>query len=163
MKCKPCRDEIAKLKQQLSRYKKMSYKDDLTGLWNKRKLTEDIRRYKGLKKRFGIKFLVLLLDLNNFKTVNDTFGHKVGDKVLQKVAKVLKKNIRNYENVYRSGQGDEFVMIISHYKNYEIVKRRIKRSLAKINIEASIGICEIDKTKCLEIADKNMYKEKNEK
>jgi len=154
--------EIRKLKQQLARYKNLSYKDSLTNLWNRRKLKQDIKRYKSLRRRFGIKFLLIMIDINKFKEINDTKGHKFGDNILKKIAKKLIKNIRNYENVYRIS-GDEFVMIISHYKNYEIIIRRIKRILKHININASIGICKIEKNNCLDIADKNMYKNKRKK
>ena len=156
------KEEIKKLKEKITRYKRLSYKDDLTWLWNKRKLNQDIKRYQSLKKRFGIKFLLMMIDLDNFKEINDTKGHKAGDLLLKRVAEVLKKNIRNYENAYHIS-GDEFVLIISHYKNYQTIKNRIKNSLSKIKVNASIGICDIDKKYCLEVADKEMYKEKRRK
>lgn len=150
---------MKKLKRKLARYRRLSYRNDLTGLWNRRKLSQDIKRYKSLKERFGINFLLMMIDLDKFKIVNDRYGHKAGDNLLKRVAKVLKSNIRDYENAYHLS-GDEFVMIISHYKNQRTVIHRIKNSLKNINIIASIGVCEIDKKNCLMIADNRMYKDK---
>lgn len=157
--CGKCQEEMNRLKKELARYRRLSYKNDLTRLWNRRKLKQDVKRYKSLKARFGIKFLLLMIDLDKFKKVNDTQGHKEGDSLLKRVAGVLKQNIRAYENVYHLS-GDEFVMIVSHYKNYATITKRIKRALGKIGVSASIGTCEIDKKRCLEIADEGMYKDK---
>lgn len=151
--------EITKLKEKLARYRRLSYQNDLTGLWNRRKLKQDVKRYKSLKERFGIKFLLMMIDLDKFKEVNDTQGHKAGDTLLKCVAKILKQNIRDYEQAYHIS-GDEFVLIISHYKNHDTIKRRIKHSLEKIGVKASVGICDIDKKGCLTKADRQMYKDK---
>lgn len=152
------KQEIVALKKIVSKYKRLSHKNPLTGLWNRRKLNEDIKRYRELHKRFGIKFLLIVLDLDNFKKLNDKYGHEAGDKHLKKVARVLKNNIRKYENAYHLG-GDEFVLILSHYNRKELLFKRLKKKLLKENIKASIGICELGNN-CLKIADTEMYKDK---
>jgi len=63
----------------------------------------------GVKERSTI-FSVVLMDLNNFKKVNDTYGHRTGDKVLEDISAIIQKNIRAYDVAARYG-GDEFVIV----------------------------------------------------
>src|SRR3989304_3437913 len=136
------------------RLRQLCDRDFLTGLFNRRKLIEDLERYSELNKRYKIKFSLLMLDIDKFKEINDTRGHKIGDKVLKEVAYILQKNIRKIDKCYRLG-GDEFIIIFSHHKT-EIFIRRIKELLKELNLSVSIGYCDISKH-CLEIVDKLMY------
>ena len=155
--------EIKKLKKQIAKYKRLSLRDDLTGIYNHRKLRQDIKRYLEIKKRYGIEFLVMLIDIDNFKRYNDEKGHLEGDKILKKVAKVLRKSVRKYEKVYRLGGGaDEFVIILSHTEKSNTGIRRIRKNLAKIGIEVSIGVAKLSEN-VLEEIDEQMYKEKRSK
>jgi len=85
--------------------------DSLTDLWNRRhfraKLQEEIARIQ----RSGQPLSVALVDIDNFKAVNDTYGHIAGDKLLQSVARLLKRSTREIDTVARWG-GDEFVIIL---------------------------------------------------
>lgn len=94
-------------------------------------------------------FAVLFLDLDNFKPINDQFGHDVGDKLLQEVAQRLSSSIRQIDTITRLG-GDEFVILLEHLPNVEIVQQlqeKIFRAVTKpctinghlIHIGASIG------------------------
>jgi len=160
-KCKKCVEEYNKLKKELEKYKKLSLLNELTGLWNRRKLKDDLERYLAIKKRKNINFLVMMIDLDNFKKINDNLGHEEGDLILKKTAKILQKNIRKYENCYHIS-GDEFIVIFSHYSNpsFEIkVIRKIKKALSKNNIKASIG-CSVLSKNALSIADRRMYDDK---
>ena len=89
----------------------LSFKDALTGLYNRRylslRLDEEARRHA----RFARPVSVVLIDLDNFKTINDTDGHRGGDTVLQEVARVLIAHSRSYTIVCRYG-GDEFAAIL---------------------------------------------------
>lgn len=89
----------------------LSFKDALTGLYNRRylslRLDEEARRHA----RFARPVSVVLIDLDNFKTINDTDGHRAGDTVLQEVARLLLAHSRSYTVVCRYG-GDEFAAIL---------------------------------------------------
>ncbi len=153
--------KIKKLEQQIKRYKRLSFQDDLTGLFNKRKLVIDLNRYSSLQKRFRISFFIMFIDLDGFKKINDKEGHLKGDNFLQFIAKTLTNSIRDYENIYRFG-GDEFIIIFSHTDNTKFLKDKIKKILINNNIKASIGICKLGQN-CLNKVDKLMYKDKQGK
>jgi len=153
---------IKQLEQQVKRYKKLSLVDSLTKLFNRRKLLTDIKRYLSLQNRFKIPFFIAMVDLDGFKEINDTKGHLVGDKLLKRVARVLCNSIRDYENVYRGYEGDEFFIIFSHSDRPDLLKEKVKNTLIKNKIKASIGICKLGKG-CLKKVDLLMYKEKKRK
>jgi len=151
------------LKKQITYYKSKSLIDDLTKIYNYRKLHRDIKKYKAKQKRYSINYLIVLIDIDHFKKFNDKFGHKFGDKILIKTAKILKNSIRQGDNVYREYRGDEFVLILSHSKKEDIhILNRIRKELKKHDIKISIGYNELCEN-VLEIADKKMYNEKRRK
>ena len=88
----------------------MAYHDALTGLPNRRLLQDRLLQALAHASRSGRKVAVLLLDLDDFKWVNDTFGHRIGDSVLQEVAARLSARLRAADTIARSG-GDEFTVI----------------------------------------------------
>jgi len=135
--CYSCKEEFKKLNAKLRKYKKLAIHDTLTGLYNRRKLEEDLYKYLDIKKRYKVNYLILMLDINKFKKINDTKGHKAGDKTLKKVAKILKKSIRNTDRVYRLS-GDEFIIICPHSIK-DRISFRIEELLLEENINISIG------------------------
>src|SRR5438132_1917876 len=94
-----------------ARLKETSFKDEVTGLYNRRffslRLEEELSRYR----RFNHPVSVVLLDLDGFKAVNDEFGHAVGDETLREVAQILMKHSRGINVVSRYG-GDEFAVLL---------------------------------------------------
>lgn len=149
--------EIERLKKELRKYKKLTIHDLLTGLYNRRQLEKDLQRYLNLQERHKIHFLVLMIDINEMKDINDLKGHKAGDEILINTARTIKNSIRDIDKVYRL-QGDEFIVILSHcYKDK--VRGRIKKNLLKENIKISIGESKLQKN-ILDIIDKKMYEEK---
>ena len=94
-----------------ARLKETSFKDEVTGLYNRRfftlRLEEELSRYR----RFNHPVSVVLLDLDGFKAVNDEFGHAVGDDTLREVAQILMKHSRGINVVSRYG-GDEFAVLL---------------------------------------------------
>jgi diguanylate cyclase (GGDEF)-like protein len=94
-----------------ARLKETSFRDDVTGLYNRRffslRLEEEISRFR----RFNHPVSVVLLDLDGFKNVNDEFGHAVGDETLREIAQILMKHSRGINVVSRYG-GDEFVILL---------------------------------------------------
>jgi diguanylate cyclase (GGDEF)-like protein len=94
-----------------ARLKETSFKDEVTGLYNRRffslRLEEELSRYR----RFNHPVSVVLLDLDGFKAVNDEFGHTVGDDTLRDVSQILMKHSRGINVVSRYG-GDEFAVLL---------------------------------------------------
>jgi len=159
---KPLIIQIAELKKELKKFKSQSIHDMLTGLYNHRKLTQDIQKYLNEQKRHKTKFLVMLIDIDDFKKINDTYGHLAGDKALKEMATILKKNVRKVDKIYRDYNGDEFVFILRKCKNVKRLIKRIRTKLSEINIKVSIGYSPLEK-KVLEKIDNFMYKEKKGK
>jgi len=169
---------IAAQNRELKEHFERAVKDQLTGLYNRYYLFEYAS--KSLKKleREGKSALVIFFDLDNFKYVNDKFGHKEGDRVLGEVAKILKSVFRNYDIVARLG-GDEFAIFIEspsqqNGDNKEIenllsiVVERIEVHFNKYNISASYGSAMFpidgkDLNELIEVADLRMYEKKREK
>ena len=77
----------------------------MTGLYNRRKLTEEIKRYLKAQSEFGL----AILDIDDFKKINDTYGHPIGDIILKEIGQILRDNLGEYL-VGRLG-GDEFVIL----------------------------------------------------
>lgn len=90
---------------------RLSLTDALTGLWNYRYLKESMRREVERASRFGRTLVVLALDLDRFKDVNDTYGHPAGDAVLVAVAARLQRETREVDLCFRQG-GEEFVVLL---------------------------------------------------
>ncbi len=155
--------KIKNLEKKLKIWKLLAMRDSLTGLWNERKLKKDTKRYLEIQKRSKVKFIVALIDIDNFKQYNDKHGHEYGNKILIQTAKILQNSVRRYEKVYRLGGGaDEFVLILSHSNNPLIVIERVIGRLCDKNINCSAGFGILDK-KILEIIDKRMYNDKRRK
>jgi diguanylate cyclase (GGDEF)-like protein len=121
--------------------------DSLTGLPNRRALTEHLARAAARARRRGEPMSVLMIDLDHFKQVNDTFGHAAGDKVLRAVAECLRDVLRA-EDVYGRWGGDEFVVLMPHGDEEEarIVGDRLRAAAAEADVNdtglpAAIQLC----------------------
>lgn len=93
-------------------HSKRSVTDPLTQLYNRYKLNYELDRQHKRLEETGVTFVLLLIDLDFFKEINDRHGHDVGDQVLQIVAKILKASCRSTDTVGRWG-GEEFMVIFS--------------------------------------------------
>ncbi|ACM93444.1 sensory box histidine kinase [Nautilia profundicola AmH] len=144
----------------------IALKDEMTGLYNKRFFEFILDRYKTEDIEIGIIFI----DLDNFKKINDAFGHIFGDKVLKSVANIIKKSIRDIDYAFRFG-GDEFVILI--FSDYDVLKKvakRIKEKILQTAIEGVKAECSIgyahyptdsnNLEEVLHLADKRMYEDK---
>ena len=138
------------------RLEKLSFLDPLTQLLNRRGLQRMLSRELEISGREGANLSVILLDLDNFKPINDTFGHAVGDIVLQEISKVLKNTIRVTDYVSRIG-GDEFIILLPNTRLAEGVhfSERIRLAISQtavvvaggqtIKITASLGVMSANK------------------
>ncbi|MDD2743689.1 MAG: diguanylate cyclase [Rhodocyclaceae bacterium] len=99
------------LRESEERYKQLSVTDSLTGLFNSRHLHERLQAEMERAQRYQRPLSLLVIDCDNFKRINDNFGHLEGDNVLQRLAKVIGHCLRRTDSAYRYG-GEEFVLIL---------------------------------------------------
>jgi len=103
--------ELAERQIEAEVFRRLAMFDPLTGLYNRRFAEQRLRAEIGRAERRGLTMLLVLLDLNEFKTINDTHGHLVGDLVLKEFAKCLSSSTRGSDLAVRWG-GDEFMMLL---------------------------------------------------
>ncbi len=171
-------DMAGKLDDIYSELRKSSYRDSLTGCHNRRKLDEDILAAYSLANRSDEALTVLMLDLDYFKRVNDTYGHAAGDSVLLTAAEIIRSQLRKHEFLYRYG-GEEFVVILPATKAADaiILAERIRTCVANkkmdvgssspVTVTVSIGIADNSQAgnsikEMIDLADKALYAAKEE-
>ena len=120
------------LKYSLDETFQESITDPLTGLYNRHYLDTVMERELALFKRHGRMFSLMIMDLDNFKSINDNLGHLSGDQVLSGAARILKDEIRTSDLAVRYG-GDEFIVIFSDTKEDQaiIIAQRIRTEVEK--------------------------------
>lgn len=109
------REENASLRlevQRLTAFESLAYRDHLTGLLNRRAFAERLdEECARVRRGPDYQFALVVVDIDEFKEINDTYGHAIGDEVLSTVAFLLERNVRNVDLCYRIG-GDEFAIIL---------------------------------------------------
>lgn len=142
--------------------------DGLTQLYNRTKMDMELQKLEGIYKRYGRVFSVIMIDIDYFKSVNDTFGHQVGDSVLKQFAKVLKENIRNTDFIGRWG-GEEFLIVCPETSEENAItlalnlRKHIEETLfEKVGHKTmSVGVAQIkeemDLDNLINNADKALY------
>ncbi|EDP74262.1 GGDEF domain-containing protein, partial [Hydrogenivirga sp. 128-5-R1-1] len=159
---------------------KIANQDILTGLHNRKKLIEILKNELIRARRYNRPLSILLLDIDDFKKINDKFGHNFGDKILQEFAKLLKMSLRNTDHAGRWG-GEEFIIVLpeTNKKNAVKVAEKIRNLIGNYfediygkKITVSIGLTEFKDWKnesidvimheIIEIADKALYKAKRD-
>jgi diguanylate cyclase len=125
-------EKIKKLQDELTQLSETVRLDQLTGVLNRRGLDEAFTAEVSRHKRGGGSLSVALLDIDNFKNLNDTYGHNVGDVALKHLADVVKKTIRPTDIVTRLG-GEEFVILLpdTNIEESVITMTRLQRTLTK--------------------------------
>jgi len=158
----------------------ISARDSLTGLYNRWYVMEKIDSEMNRALRHGYPMSVLMLDLDHFKQINDSFGHPAGDEVLKSVGQVLRESCRVYDVAGRYG-GEEFCLVLpeTRVNNTSTVAERIRHRLettalnvggSSVTVTASIGVAGTDSaspdgvlsaTALIERADRALYAAKH--
>ena len=163
--------EIKKRKEIEQQLSELANKDSLTNIFNRRKIEEICELELLRNKRYKSDLSIIFFDINNFKVINDSLGHHLGDEVLVKISNIIGKSIRNTDSIGRWG-GDEFLIIlpqtnISQCKN---IVSHLEKQLSliefseSIKVTCSFGIAPHEESDTLDSllkkADESMYKEK---
>lgn len=156
--------EVEQIRQR-ERFKEEALSDSLTGLFNRRAWDELISLEEERCKRYGHPTAILMIDLNNLKTINDSLGHNAGDELIQKTATTLKGCVRSNDIVARLG-GDEFAIlsIENNQVNAKNLVDRVIQAFAEANISVAIGLAMRNPLSgllsALQEADEKMYEHK---
>ena len=148
--------------------------DPLTGVYNRQSLTTFLEDEIIKNKMFQSKFSIIMLDLDNFKNINDLYGHVFGDLVLREICKVFMEEISRMDKVCRYG-GEEFLIILPNTNRInafkvgerlrkEVENREFLNDKKKIKVTVSGGVMEYEEglsiKELIEIVDKSLYKAK---
>jgi diguanylate cyclase (GGDEF)-like protein len=108
--------------------------DPLTGVSNRRHLYSEARRLLGSHGSHGA---VLMIDIDHFKSINDRYGHLVGDRVLRETAQVIQRSVRRYDSVVSRFGGEEFCVVLAHVGQQQAIEvaQRIRKSVALAGID----------------------------
>lgn len=152
-----------------SELERLATTDDLTSMANRRRFRTELERELASARRYGTPLSLLLLDIDDFKAVNDTYGHARGDDVLRLVAKILQTSLRAPDLGARLG-GDEFAVLLPQTERAaaEALAQRLNRTLgsalnSRVRTTVSIGISTFngeESVDLLEDADRFLYEAK---
>ena len=161
------------LENMFNRVKEISETDELTQTYNRRKIKEIMNLLLTNYQTTNIPFSILLIDIDRFKKINDTYGHQKGDEVLKHVTVVLDHVTRDADFLGRWG-GDEFIIVLSNttYENCKIVKSKIQHTYKtyknkglSIPVDLSIGCAQstadLTYEEIIHQADVDLYHEKD--
>lgn len=149
----------------------------MTNLYNRRYFNEIIKSLLLIAKRTSQLFSLIIIDIDDFKNVNDTYGHSVGDRVINDLADIFRNTVRNSDISVRFG-GEEFVIILpnTHLKEAEIIAKKLKdivenntiilKDGSRIKFTISLGVSQIQQDDesvetVLHKADEALYQAKN--
>ena len=168
--------ELVSLARSEATARAFGYQDDLTGLPNRRLLKDRLGQALARSSRHDTRVMLLLLDLDDFKRINDSLGHAAGDHVLRMVAQRLSEGIRSADTACRYG-GDEFVVMLPDVEDTKVAARIAEKLLGTLGTPYVIGEIEIRMTAsigtvvypddggtCVELlrkADISLYRAKN--
>lgn len=165
---------VARLRRRIVELEQMVHTDELTGLLNRRGFDRQLQRTLSSASRYDENGVLIYIDLDGFKSVNDSHGHAAGDKVLGTVAKQLSENIRDTDFAGRLG-GDEFAVLLTRTSwpngrfRANILGTQLNQTLVNwrgstMTVSASLGVQNYDSRDAgfdlLNKADKAMYENK---
>jgi diguanylate cyclase (GGDEF)-like protein len=165
------RTALAEAKARIAQLETLAHVDELTGLLNRRGFRREIERAASYSERYGVSVVLVMIDLDGFKSVNDTHGHPAGDAVLVHAATLFSSNVRGSDIVARLG-GDEFAILLWHADMAAAAGAMIKLQGklecsplvfegVSIAVRASIGLAPLKPGHAIEEAiaeaDRNLY------
>lgn len=165
---------IAVQNARIAELEALSHTDDLTKIYNRRGFFAEVEKALARAKRSSETGLLILMDVDGFKRLNDTYGHRCGDRVLMEIANVLNASVRKTDAVGRLG-GDEFALMLTNttLKNAREKIRHIRKALSEliipwgedaIQVDISMGMSAYRRTSELHNlysrADRNLYAHK---
>lgn len=129
-----------RLRRSEAMYRELANSDALTGLYNNRQCHADLEHELERRRRYGHPLSIVVLDVDEFKRINDSFGHAEGDRVLRLIGQVLRDSRRKADSVYRIG-GEEFLMLLPNTepKDACVVAERIRDRLQRTAFETIAG------------------------
>lgn len=141
--------DISQRKEMEKKLFDMATKDSLTGLYNRRFQVEAIKEAKEKADRYGIPFSVLMIDVDNFKSINDRLGHEIGDRVLIGVSNLISQSVRSADIPSRWG-GEEFLVLLvnTDIEGAVVLAERIREGVTKLKVDnvpritVSIGVAQ---------------------
>lgn len=162
--------------QQAATLGRLVFLDPLTGVYNRRYLQTILEREVEVARRQRAPLSVVMVDIDHFKSVNDRFGHHIGDRVLQQVAKVCGRSVRASDWVCRYG-GEEFAIVLpsATFRGASMIAERIRRGVERarfgteegIRLSVSLGVAQLTDeddggSRLLAAADHALYRSKAE-
>lgn len=167
--------DLGEMKQRVSDLEAIADQDELLPVLNRRAFVRELSRLQSFGDRYDLKASLLYLDLNHFKTVNDTHGHAAGDKVLHDFVTTLRKNLRDSDVIGRLG-GDEFGIVLLN-ADLESAKQKagsLAQAIAKmkvpyegkiLRVTVAVGACvltaDVGIEDALATADRDMFDAKD--
>lgn len=148
-----------------------SIRDPMTGAFNRSQLTSNLQKALADKKRNNVGSTILMIDIDNFKMINDKHGHDIGDLVIKRIVKIIKSSGREIDLLFRIG-GEEFILLmhnigIENSKKFaETLRQNIQSESIVLdqNVTVSIGVCaamaEFDSELWMKYADNALYQAK---
>jgi diguanylate cyclase (GGDEF)-like protein len=162
---------------QFAEVDKRARTDPLTGLWNRHHFGEQLQRTLNEADRYGTPVSLVLVDIDHFKRVNDTWGHEAGDSVLKQVARILQDGVRSVDICVRYG-GEEIALLLAQTDSEHAVEvaerlrtricaQPLRHGLADITVTASFGVATYPETvkvrdQLFPASDKALYIAKHE-
>lgn len=165
---------LADQMRRIAELERLALTDELTGLLNRRGFQHELQHALAAARRYDEKGVLVYVDLDGFKPINDTYGHAAGDEVLRRVARLLLDNVRDTDAVGRMG-GDEFAVLLTRtswedgLRRAEALNQALNSAFVSwegrmIAIRGSLGFQVYGNTDedhaLLEQADQDMYKSK---
>lgn len=168
---KKIQQSFLELRYSMKKLERQAMTDGLTDLWNRNQIQKYIQAETERFRRYGHVASLIFLDVDHFKRINDDHGHGTGDKVLRRVAKILKENIRNTDYPGRWG-GEEFVILLQNTDLTQagMLAEKLREQISDSDTENTIAVTssfgvsqiEIEETweKWVDRADSAMYRAK---
>jgi diguanylate cyclase (GGDEF)-like protein len=125
----------------ISKLENYATKDEMTGIYNRRKMDELLLREIAFARRYGDPLGLMILDIDHFKSVNDTYGHRTGDQYLKGLSEVLQVEVRHVDYLGRWG-GEEFIILLpkTSLDQAQDVAERLRKAVEALQVESGRGL-----------------------